>query len=140
MEQPRLARVVAHSLWLTVAVATPLLFLADLGWNAEDSDPDLGRGPTGALLFLVLLSPLWVTACLVAGGLTGLAAGLAARLVSRRWGAVSQLAAGASASSVVAGLLSLALVTRGGALDPRWFGYVLAFSARASSPAGRRCS
>jgi hypothetical protein len=130
MEPPRLARVVAHSLWLSVAVAAPLLFVADLGWNAQDSDPDLGRGPSGAFLFVLLLSPLWITATLVAGGLTGLAAGFCARLVARvRGGARTQMLAGALASAVVAGLLGLALMNAGGTLDLRWATWVSVLGA-----------
>ncbi len=58
MEPPRLARVVAHSLWLTVVVSAQFLFLAHIGWSAVDSDPDLGTDANGALLFLVLVSPI----------------------------------------------------------------------------------
>lgn len=125
MEPARLSRIVAHSLWLTVAAAAQLLFLVMVEWTFHDSDPDFGRGPGGGLLLLVMLSPVWVTACVVAGGLTGLGAGLAAESVARAGGgARAQAAAGALASGTVAAVLALALVTRGGALSGSSPGYV----------------
>jgi len=109
VKPPRTSRVVAHSLWLTVAVLAVLIFATQIAWGSGRS----ANEASGVLAIAIMLSPVWAAAAVLAGAATGLATGWSAGLAGYRFGRGAQVAAGATASGVVAGLLGWALLATG---------------------------
>lgn len=118
MEPPRTARVVAHSMWLTVALLVPVLLVASGVGNHAPS-----MGSEGALaMVLVLSSPFWAAGSVIVGAATGLAAGSAAHLAARA--ARSRSARARVAISTVGGALASGAAAGLAALATAWGGIV----------------
>lgn len=117
------SRVIMHSMWISVLVTLPTVFVEMYAFNALDHDPDFGRGLDSAVVAMLLFVPFWVPPVVLDAVLIGLAAAGSDRVFRGRvaafrvWSATvaGALAGGVTAAGWVLGLSPYSLY---GLLEP----------------------